>query len=145
MYPEICSNILAQKDCIVTNAMQNVKIQSRLARRLLRCQVTLHHTHVIYNGRPLHSENKNAVPYGTTSCATRESPQFTKRMASPEQQHYSHVEQDQRAQQHGDELPTYDDLAAQNGPNSRRVSSCYEDIWISQDSILIDSGDGEVG
>ncbi|TFK28919.1 hypothetical protein FA15DRAFT_691415 [Coprinopsis marcescibilis] len=32
---------------------------------------------------------------------------------------YSHVEQDPSAPTDGDELPSYDDLAAQNGPNSR--------------------------
>ena len=34
---------------------------------------------------------------------------------------YNHLEQDNSTQDGGDELPTYDDLAAQNGPNSRYV------------------------
>lgn len=33
------------------------------------------------------------------------------------------LEQDQGPQSGGDELPTYDDLAAQSGPNSRLVHS----------------------
>ncbi|KAF8076773.1 hypothetical protein FPV67DRAFT_1605191 [Lyophyllum atratum] len=36
---------------------------------------------------------------------------------------YTHVEQDSSAPNGQDELPTYDDLAAQNGPNSRPVPS----------------------
>lgn len=33
--------------------------------------------------------------------------------------HYAYVEQDQDLPTGGNELPTYDDLAVQNGPNSR--------------------------
>lgn len=36
-------------------------------------------------------------------------------------QEYSFVEQDHNVLTDGDELPTYDDLAAQSGPNSRSV------------------------
>jgi len=36
---------------------------------------------------------------------------------------FSHVEQDHSIPKGGDELPTYDDLAAQSGPNSRPVDS----------------------
>ena len=34
-----------------------------------------------------------------------------------------YVEQDDKIKGGGDELPTYDDLAAQNGPNSRHANS----------------------
>lgn len=34
---------------------------------------------------------------------------------------YAHVEQDYSAPADGGELPTYEDLTAQNGPNSRFV------------------------
>jgi hypothetical protein len=32
---------------------------------------------------------------------------------------YNHIEQDPHGLPNGNELPTYDDLAEQNGPNSR--------------------------
>ena len=41
-----------------------------------------------------------------------------------------HIEQDQAAPAGGAELPTYDDLAEQNGPNSRPVHHHYVDTLL---------------
>lgn len=55
---------------------------------------------------------------------------------------YTQVEQDFNVLNNGDELPTYDDLAEQNGPNSR-LASCY--FCKNYPYFLIGLGDGEDG
>lgn len=57
---------------------------------------------------------------------------------------YDKVEQDYNIPKPGDELPTYEDLATQGGPNSRRVliplQCCHAHI-----ASTLDSEDGEAG
>lgn len=57
----------------------------------------------------------------TSSFYCKLNPTVTTVSMSSEQ--FSHVEQDHSIPKGGDELPTYDDLAAQSGPNSRPVDS----------------------
>lgn len=59
---------------------------------------------------------------------------------------YTYIEQDHIAPNDAtDDLPTYDDLAAQNGPNSRRV--CHSSILTKRFLMLLGTGlgGGEVG
>jgi hypothetical protein len=57
---------------------------------------------------------------------------------------YAYVEQDQDQPAGGNELPTYDDLATQNGPNSRQVSA-YRSINLTQGNCGIGLGAGKGG
>lgn len=55
------------------------------------------------------------------------------------------VEQDYNIAKPGDELPTYDDLAVQGGPNSRCVACLIIRDARADYPNIIDSDDGEVG
>ena len=59
----------------------------------------------------------------------------------------SHVEQDNVDFRGPDELPSYDDLAAHNGPNSRSRLMLQRSLPSIADTpvVIADSGDGEAG
>ena len=58
---------------------------------------------------------------------------------------YTYIEQDPIIPPAGNELPTYDDLAQQNGPNSRYLLVQRPIISSRSAEHLIDSADGKDG
>jgi len=59
---------------------------------------------------------------------------------------FAYIEQDTLSSPNGNELPTYDDLAAQNGPNSRYLESPPTvTVRASDNAVSIDLVGGEVG
>lgn len=55
---------------------------------------------------------------------------------------YTHLEQDFSIPKNGDELPTYDDLAVQGGPNSRYVTQKMSGVDLNSCIGSEDGGDG---
>jgi len=58
---------------------------------------------------------------------------------------YRYVEQDPSGPADGGELPTYDDLIAQNGPNSRYVIVRVRALCKLYELFYLDLEDGEAG
>lgn len=57
-----------------------------------------------------------------------------------------YIEQDSHGTSGNNELPTYDDLAEQNGPNSRYLKNTgLVGVDVPDNCGLSDSGDGEGG